>query len=82
VLRAFEKTRITSAPTHEQVREVEKKYRDARFLIYLKKGSSLDRELKWLGSYRYAVLNMGGENLDDLFNRYHAAKSELRFSFA
>jgi biotin carboxylase len=82
VLRAFEKTRIKSAPTHEEVRQIEKKYRDARFLIYLKKGSSLDRELKWLGSYRYAVLNMGGENLDDLFDRYHAAKSELKFSFA
>ena len=82
VLRAFEKTRIKSAPTEAQVRELEKKYEDARFLIYIKTGSSLERELKWLGSYRYAVLNLGAADLGELFDRYHEVKSELKFSFA
>ena len=81
VLRAFEKTRIKSAPTEAQVRELEAKYADARFLIYIKTGASLERELKWLGSYRYAVLNLGGADLGELFDRYHAVKSELKFSF-
>ena len=39
-------------------------------MLYYKKGASLEREIKWLGSYRYAVLNLGGSSRDDLFNRF------------
>ena len=35
--------------------------------------------MKWLGSYRYAVLNMGGTSAADLVARYRAACRQLAF---
>ena len=48
-------------------------------MLYLKRGASLAREMKWLGSYRYAVLNLGGANAEDLYQRHEAIKRELAF---
>ena len=42
----------------------------ARLELYPKKGASLRRELKWLGSHRWAVLNMPGRDEADLQARY------------
>jgi hypothetical protein len=33
--------------------------------------------MKWLGSYRYAVVNMGGRSIDDLQQRFHALRRAL-----
>ena len=44
-----------------------------------KKGASLEREFKWLGSYRYAVLNLGGLNRTDLFKRFRLLCQQLNF---
>ena len=38
--------------------------------MYIKEGNSRWREMKWLGSYRYAVLNMGGHDHQDLHARF------------
>ena len=50
-------------------------------MVYVKKGASLDREVKWLGSYRYAVLNLGAMDHRGLFDRFHAVSRELAFDF-
>ena len=39
-------------------------------MLYLKRGQSLAREMKWLGSYRYAVVNLGGVDEEALNRRY------------
>lgn len=54
-------------------------YPDANLMLYLKKGASLQREIRWLGSYRYAVLNLGGLNRDDLFTRFCDIANKLGF---
>jgi hypothetical protein len=54
-------------------------YPDAKMMLYYKKGSSLDREIKWLGSYRYAVLNLGGLSRGDLFDRFNQVCKKLHF---
>lgn len=46
-------------------------------MLYLKRGTGLAREMKWLGSHRYAVLNLGGHDADDLQRRYETIRSEL-----
>ena len=54
-----------------------REYPEARLMLYLKRGSSLAREMKWLGSYRYAVVNMGASSADDLQQRFHALRRTL-----
>lgn len=39
-----------------------REYPDARLMTFYKRNRSLAREYKWLGSHRYAVLNMSGES--------------------
>lgn len=82
VLRAFDRVRLKSAPDRRRIAALERRYQDARFMIYIKSGASLEREVKWLGSYRYAIFNLGGRSAHDLSERYHSVKSELAFDFA
>ena len=49
-------------------------------MLYLKRGRALAREMKWLGSYRYAVVNLGGANEDSLNRRYAEIRRLLHFS--
>ena len=35
--------------------------------------------MKWLGSYRYAVLNLGGDSPSDLHDRFHRIRRQLAF---
>ncbi len=42
---------------------------DARLRLYVKRGAQLAREQRWLGSYRYAVLNLGGRDREELLSR-------------
>lgn len=39
--------------------------------------NDLAREMRWLGSHRYATLNLGGENRHDLEQRYRAVCREF-----
>lgn len=82
VLRAFPGSKLMSAPDAAQLRRIREQYPDARIMVYLKKGSSLAREYKWLGSYRYAVFNLGAKTSQDLHQRYHQVRSQLPFVFA
>ncbi len=82
VLRAFPGSQLKTGPNRQRVAQIRKQYPDARILVYLKKGSSLAREYKWLGSYRYAVFNLGAKTSHDLQQRYHQVRSQLPFVFA
>lgn len=82
VLRAFPGSELKSAPNEEHIKRIREQYPDARIMVYLKKGSSLAREYKWLGSYRYAVFNLGAKTSQDLQQRYHQVRSQLPFVFA
>jgi biotin carboxylase len=82
VLRAFPGSKLKSGPGAEHVKRICRQYPDARIMVYLKKGSSLAREYKWLGSYRYAVFNLGAKTTQDLLQRYHQVRSQLPFVFA
>jgi len=48
-------------------------------MLYLKRGADLAREMKWLGSHRYAVVNMGGSDRDELYARYRDVRGMLGF---
>lgn len=77
VFRRFDGRGVASVPTQAQIADIHRRYPDARLIFYLKKGAGLAREMKWLGSHRYAVLNLGGRDAADLHQRYESIKREL-----
>ena len=58
-MRKFDGKPLAAEPSREALSQVSRRYPDARLMLYLKHGAALAREMKWLGSYRYAVVNMG-----------------------
>ncbi len=48
-------------------------------MIYRKRGADLAREMKWLGSYRYGVFNLGGATLEEMFGRFHRICRDIDF---
>jgi len=76
-LRKFDGKPLAAHPTPEQLERVRRDYPDAHLMLYLKRGSSLAREMKWLGSYRYAVVNMGAGSQQGLHERFRALARQL-----
>ena len=70
---------IKVAPNREQIEWLGRTYPDALLNTYIKEGHSRWREVKWLGSYRYAVLNMGGRDHNDLLARHDDVCKHLAF---
>ena len=81
IFRKFGKPSAQSIPTSDLIQQALAPYPDANLMLYFKKGSQLKRELKWLGSYRYAVLNLGGMNRSDLFERCRSISHTLQFDY-
>ena len=79
VFRHFQKPQRQKKPSIHAVKQVLASYPDANIMFYFKQGASLEREFKWLGSYRYAVLNLGGLNRTDLFKRFRLLCQQLNF---
>ncbi len=75
--RKFDGKPLAAHPTPEQVARVQREFPEARLMLYLKRGASLAREMKWLGSYRYAVVNMGAGSSADLQRRCHDFRRRL-----
>ncbi len=82
VLRAFGRPRLKAFPSRQHIAALQRRYADARLMVYVKTGAQLAREVKWLGSYRYAVLNLGAMDGRQLVERYQRVKGELAFEFA
>lgn len=79
VSRRFDGRALERVPGAAELARVQARYPDAAVMLYLKRGLSLAREMKWLGSYRYAVVNLGGADEQDLENRYDEIKKLLGF---
>ena len=69
VFRRFDGMTCDHAPTEVQRAWLARTYPDARLMWYGKTGAGLRREYKWLGSHRYATLNMAGTDAADLRRR-------------
>ncbi|MDX1377015.1 MAG: ATP-grasp domain-containing protein, partial [Burkholderiales bacterium] len=79
VLRSFDGRAVRPAPSRAQIARVAERHPDARLMLYLKRGADLAREMKWLGSHRYAVVNVGGEDRAGLYARYRDIRAMLGF---
>jgi ATP-grasp domain len=76
-LRKFDGKPLSAHPTAAQIARVRDEYPEAHLMLYLKRGASLAREMKWMGSYRYAVVNMAAPSQRDLYARFRALAHQL-----
>jgi hypothetical protein len=80
VSRRFDGRPLQARPGPQEVASVRRRFPDAAVILYVKRGQALAREMKWLGSYRYAVVNLGGPSEDALNRSYAEIRRMLRLS--
>jgi hypothetical protein len=70
---------IPAMPGAAQLAQLKAQFPDHMLLQFPKAGHSLARDFKWLGSYRYGIVHMGGQNAADLRARCDAASAVLQW---
>src|SRR6266581_802584 len=70
---------ISIAPSRAEIRWLRAAQPDTGLQTFIKRGGSRAREMKWLGSYRYATVNLGGRDREDLFRRFESVCANLSF---
>jgi Carbamoyl-phosphate synthase L chain, ATP binding domain len=68
---------IPPMPTPAHTAALTHHYPDHLLLHFPKTGGSTARDFKWLGSYRYGILHLGGQSHADLKSRLDAASQLL-----
>ena len=79
VLRDLAGEGLARWPSAGEIAALQARHAEAHVMIYPKRGADLRREMKWLGSYRYGVFNLGAPTLDEMFARFHRICADIRF---
>lgn len=79
VLRDFTGYGLRRQPSAAEIEALRQAHPAARIMFYPKRGADLRREMKWLGSYRYGVCNVGGAGFEDLFAQFRHLCSAIDF---
>ena len=79
VLRDLAGEGLSRWPARREVAELQAANPDIHLMLYPKRGADLAREMKWLGSYRYGVFNLGAASLEGLFGRYDRLCRQITF---
>ena len=69
VYRSFDPSAQVGMPSPEQQADVLRRFPDALLFCYPKTGHALERDFKWLGSYRHGIVHLGGRDAADLRER-------------
>jgi hypothetical protein len=69
VYRSFDRGARPPMPTAARRRALAQRFPDALLLRFPKGSGQIGRDFKWLGSYRYGVLHLGGRDALDLHAR-------------
>ena len=70
---------IPPMPNAAQMASLKQKFPNHLLLQFPKAGHSLARDFKWLGSYRYGILHLGGRDADDLRAQVDAASAIMQW---
>lgn len=79
VLRDFAGAGLARIPAEREVEALRARHPGTRLMMYPKRGADLAREMKWLGSYRYAVFNVGGAGVEEILARFAALCADIDF---
>ena len=77
VYRVFDGEQAPAMPSTSQQRELLRRFPGALLFAYPKSKSSIARDLKWLGSYRYGILHLDGRDEVHLRQRCDEASALL-----
>lgn len=81
VLRMFEDKYVERMPRAKEIYSIIEQFPDACIELYANEGKFLSHEKQDGKSYRYAVINIGGADQEDLVRRFTACKKLLHFVF-
>ncbi len=77
VYRSFDEGKMVTMPSNAQKEELQRVFPDALLFAFPKDKSQIARDFKWLGSYRYGILHLGGRDEHDLRERCVRASAIL-----
>ena len=77
VYRAFDPAERVKLPSHVQLEAFSASFPDGLVFPYPKSAGSIERDYKWLGSYRYGITHLGGQDAADLRARCERASALL-----
>jgi hypothetical protein len=80
VFRKFDGAPLARPPGRTQVESMGRRHPDVHLMLYLKSAREVRRDMKWLGSYRFGVLNAPGRDRTDLYARYREIRDILGFA--
>jgi len=66
-------------PVRGEIESLRRRHANARLMVYPKRGADLARERKWLGSYRYAVANLGAASAESLVQSARRLHADITF---
>ena len=66
-------------PTRRGIDELAKRHGEGHLMVYPKRGADLAREMKWLGTYRYAVFNTGGATREEMLESFTRVDRDIDF---
>lgn len=79
VARVFDDRLVRRIPSHAQRSRLAESFPDARLKVLCREGHRLSEELQDGNSYRYALLNLGGDSREHIAARYAEAMRLLHF---
>ena len=77
VYRSFDPAARPPMPTAQRKHALAEQFPDAMLFSFAKTPGQIARDFKWLGSYRYGILHLGGRDARDLRARCEAASAVL-----
>ena len=77
VYRAFDASQAPAPASPAALAALARAFPDGLLHTFFKQGHALERELKWLGSHRYATLHLHGDDAEHLRQRALAASALL-----
>lgn len=77
VYRSFDPNGLIAMPTATAQRAFKSAFPDGLLLQFPKMANQIKRDFKWLGSYRFGVVHLGGDSPADLGRRCEHASSVL-----
>ena len=77
VYRSFAVDRVLAMPDNARLSTLKQAFPDALLMPYFKSVADAQRDFKWLGSCRHAILHLGGVDSADLQRRCEAASTLL-----
>jgi hypothetical protein len=79
VLRDLSGEGLARWPDRRELEEFRRRHPGVQAMFYPKRGADLAREMKWLGSYRYGVFNLGADSPQEMFSRFQRLCDDIGF---